>query len=82
MAVNPLHRPGLRPGHDAELAKAVLSAIGKAKDQVVSVDKVHTALRRIKPKIRTTSTYAVLKRMTDCGWLERVDAGVCGPANP
>jgi hypothetical protein len=32
----------------------------------------------VKPKIRPTSTYALVKRMTDCGWLERVDAGVYG----
>jgi hypothetical protein len=78
MAADPLRRPELRPGHDAELAKAALAAIGKAKDQVLSVEKVHTALRRVKPKIRPTSTYMLLKRMTDCGWLERVDAGKYG----
>jgi hypothetical protein len=78
MAADPLRRPELRPGHGAELAKAALAAIGKAKDQILSVEKVHTALRRVKPKIRPTSTYMLLKRMTDCGWLERVVAGEYG----
>ena len=78
MAGDPLHRPKLRPGHTAELARAALAAVGRAYNQVLGVEKIHTALRRVKPKIRPTSTYAVVKRMTDCGWLERVDAGVYG----
>jgi hypothetical protein len=78
MAGDPLRRPKLRPGHPAELAKAALAAVARAKDKVLSVEKIHTALRRVKPKIRPTSTYALVKRMTDCGWLERVDAGVYG----
>jgi hypothetical protein len=83
MAGDPLHRPKLRPGHTAELARAALAAVGRAYNQVLGVEKIHTALRRVKPKIRPTSTYAVVKRMTDCGWLERVDAGVYGlPGRP
>jgi hypothetical protein len=78
MAADPLHRPKLRPGHAAELARVALAAVTRANNQVLSVDKIHGALRRLKPKIRLTSTYAVVKRMTDCGWLERVDAGVYG----
>jgi hypothetical protein len=78
MAGDPLRRPKLRPGHPAELARAALAAVGRANDQVLRVEKIHTALRRVKPKIRLTSTYAVVRRMTDCGWLERVDAGVYG----
>jgi hypothetical protein len=78
MAGDPLRRPNLRPGHPAELARTALAAVERAKDQVLTVEKIHTALRRVKPKIRLTSTYAVVKRMTDCGWLERVDAGVYG----
>jgi hypothetical protein len=78
MAGDPLRRPKLRPGHRAELARAALAAVERANDQELSHEKVHTALRRLKPKIRKTSTYALLKRMTDCGWLERVDAGVYG----
>jgi len=78
MAADPLRRPKLRPGHPAELARAALAAVQRAPDQVLSVEKIHTALRRVKPKIRQTSTYALVKRMTDCGWLERVDAGIYG----
>jgi hypothetical protein len=78
MAGDPLRRPKLRPGHPAELARAALAAVERAPDQVLSVEKIHTALRRVKPKIRQTSTYALVKRMTDCGWLERVDAGIYG----
>jgi len=78
MAGDPLRRPKLRPSHRAELARAALAAVERANDQVLSREKVHTALRRLKPKIRETSTYALLKRMTDCGWLERVGAGVYG----
>jgi hypothetical protein len=78
MAGDPLRRPELRPGHAAELARAALAAVERAHDQVLSVEKIHTAVRRVKPKIRMTSTYQLLKRMTDCGWLERVDAGVYG----
>jgi hypothetical protein len=78
MAADPLRRPKLRPGHPAELARAALAAIEGAPDQVLSIEKIHTALRRVKPKIRLTSTYGVVKRMTDCGWLERDFAGVYG----
>jgi hypothetical protein len=78
MAADPLRRPKLRPGHPAELAKAALAAVERAPDQVLSVEKIHTALRRVKPKIRRTSTYALVKRMTDCGWFERDFAGVYG----
>ena len=78
MAADPLRRPKLRPGHPAELARAALAAIQRAPDQVLSVEKIHTVLRRVKPNIRRTSTYAVLKRMTDTGWLERDFAGVYG----
>ena len=78
MANDTLRRPELRPGHAAELARAALAAVERSKDQVLSVEKIHTALRRVKPKIRPTSTYALVKRMTDCGWFERVDAGVYG----
>jgi hypothetical protein len=78
MAGDPLRRPKLRPGHPAELAKAALAAVERVPDQVLSVEKIHTALRRVKPKIRQTSTYALVKRMTDCGRLERVDAGIYG----
>jgi hypothetical protein len=78
MAADPLHRPKLRPGHPAKLARAAKAAIERTTDQVLSVERIHTALRRVKPKIRRTSTYALLKRMTDCGLLERVDAGVYG----
>jgi hypothetical protein len=78
MAADPLRRPKLRPGHPAALARAALAAVERAPDQVLSVDKIHIALRRVKPKIRRTSTYALLKRMTDCGWLERDFAGVYG----
>jgi hypothetical protein len=78
MAGDPLRRPKLRPGHPAELAKAALAAVERSKDQALSVEKIHAALRRVKPKIRPTSTYALVKRMTDCGWFERVDAGVYG----
>ena len=78
MAGDPLRRPKLRPGHPAELARAALAAVRRSTDQVLSVEKIHTALRRVKPKIRQTSTYALVKRMTDCGWLERVDAGIYG----
>jgi hypothetical protein len=76
MAGDPLRRPQLRPGHPAKLARAALASVRRAPDQVLSVEKINTALRRVKPKIRQTSVYAVLKRMTDCGWLERVDAGM------
>jgi hypothetical protein len=78
MAADPLRRPKLRPGHPAELARAALAAVQRAPDQVLSVEKIHTALRRVKPKIRRTSTYALVKRMTDCGWFERDFAGVYG----
>jgi hypothetical protein len=78
MAADPLRRPKHRPGHPAELARAALAAIQRAPDQVLSVEKIHTVLRRVKPNIRLTSTYAVLKRMTDTGWLERDFAGVYG----
>jgi hypothetical protein len=78
MAADPLHRPKLRPGHPAELARAALAAVERAADQVLSVERIHAALRRVKPKIRRTSTYALVKRMTDCGWLERDFAGVYG----
>ena len=78
MAADPLRRPKLRPGHPAELARAALAAVERARDQVLSVEKIHTALRRLKPKIRRTSTYALVKRMTDCGWFERDFAGVYG----
>jgi hypothetical protein len=78
MAGDPLRRPKLRPGHPAELARAALAAVERATDQVLSVEKIHIALRRVKPKIRQTSTYALVKRMTDCGRLERVDAGMYG----
>jgi hypothetical protein len=78
MAADPLRRPNLRPGHPAELARAALAAVERAPDQVLSVEKIHTALRRVKPKIRRTSTYALVKRMTDCGWFERDFAGVYG----
>src|SRR5262249_16037923 len=52
--------------------------VQRAPDQVLSVEKIHRTLRRVKPNIRRTSTYAVLKRMTDTGWLERDFAGVYG----
>jgi hypothetical protein len=78
MAADPLRRPKLRPGHPAELARAALAAIQRAPDQVLSVEKIHTVLRRVKPNISRTSTYGVLKRMTDTGWLERDFAGVYG----
>lgn len=78
MAADPLRRPKLRPGHPAELARAALAAVERAPDQVLSVEKIHTALRRVKPKISRTSTYALLKRMTDCGWLQRDFAGIYG----
>ncbi len=78
MAADPLHRPKLRPGHPAVLARAALAAVERAPDQVLSVEKIHAALQRAKPKIRRTSTYALLKRMTDCGWLDRDFAGVYG----
>jgi hypothetical protein len=82
MARDPLRRPQLRPGHPAELARAALAAVGRANNQVLSVEKIHVALRRVKPKIKLTSTYGVMKRMTDCGWIERVDAGVYGLPGP
>jgi hypothetical protein len=78
MAADPLRRPKLRPGHPAELAKAALAAVERAPDQVLSVEKIHTALRRVKPKIKRTSTYALVKRMADCGRFERDFAGVYG----
>jgi hypothetical protein len=78
MAADPLRRPNLRPGHPAELVRAALAAVERAPDQVLNVEKIHTALRRVKPKIRRTSTYALVKRMTDCGWFERDFAGVYG----
>jgi hypothetical protein len=78
MTADPLRRPKLRPGHPAELARVALAAVQRAPDQVLSVEKIHTALRRVKPKIRRTSTYALVKRMTDCGWFERDFAGVYG----
>jgi hypothetical protein len=78
MADDPLHRPQLRPGHSAELARAALAAVKRANGQVLGVEKIHTALRRVKPKISQTSAYALVKRMTDGGWFERVDAGVFG----
>jgi hypothetical protein len=78
MAADPLRRPKLRPGHRAELARAALAAVQRAPDQLLSVEKVHRVLRRVKPNISLTSTYAVLKRMTDTGWLERDFAGVYG----
>ena len=78
MADDPLHRPQLRPGHSAELARAALAAVKRANGQVLGVEKIHTALRRVKPKISQTSAYALVKRMTDGGWFERVDAGVYG----
>src|SRR5262245_26570267 len=52
MAGDPLRRPKLRPGHPAELARAALAAVERAPDQVLRVEKIHTALRRVKPKIR------------------------------
>jgi len=82
MAGDPSRLPKLRPGHPAALARAALAAVERAPDQVLSVEKIHTALRRVKPKIRRTSTYALVKRMTDCGWLERDFAGVYGLPNP
>jgi len=78
MAADPLRRPELRPDHPAELARAALAAVERAPDQVLSVEKIHTALRRVKPKIRRTSTYALLKRMTDSRWFERDFAGMYG----
>jgi hypothetical protein len=78
MAGDPLHRPQLRPGHPAELARVALIAVKRADGQVLGVEKIRIALRRVKPKIRRTSTYALVKRMTDGGWFERVDAGVYG----
>ena len=78
MAADPLRRPKLRPGHRAELARATFAAVQRAPDQLLSVEKVHRVLRRVKPNISRTSTYAVLKRMTDTGWLERDFAGVYG----
>ena len=77
MAGDPLRRPKFRPGHHrAELARAALAAVERANDQVLSADQVHTVLRRVKLKISLESTYAVLKRMTDSGLLERDNAGV------
>ena len=82
MAGDPLHRPQLRPGHPAELARAALTAVKRANRQVLGVAQIHTALRRVRPKISQTSAYALVKRMTDGGWLERVDAGVYGLPGP
>jgi hypothetical protein len=76
MAGDPLHRPKLRPSHPAALTKAALAAIQRAPDQVLRADQVHSVLRRVKPKISFKSTYSVLKRMTDSGFLERDNAGV------
>ena len=52
---------------------------GKAQDEIENF--IRTATRRSilhEPKIRRTSTYALVKRMTDCGWFERDFAGVYG----
>jgi len=76
MAGDPSRLPKLQPGRPAPLAKAALTAIERAPDKVLSADQVHTVLRRVKPKISLESTYAVLKRMTDSGLLERDNAGV------
>jgi hypothetical protein len=76
MAGDPSRLPKLRSGRPAPLAKATLTAIERTPDQLLGADQVHTVLRRVKPKISLESTYAVLKRMTDSGLLERDNAGV------
>jgi hypothetical protein len=40
MAGDPLHRPKLRPGHTAELARAALAAVGRAYNQVLGVEEI------------------------------------------
>ncbi len=60
MAGDPLRRPKLRPGHPAELARAALAAVERANGQVLSVEKIHTALRRVKPKISNLNTAKAL----------------------
>jgi hypothetical protein len=74
------HVPELRPGHPALLAKAALAAVEQARDQVLSGAEIHIALQRVKGQHARdrTATDALLKRMTDCRWLERTDAGEYG----
>ena len=45
MAGDPLRRPKLRPGHAAELARAALAAVARVNNQVLSVEKIHSAKR-------------------------------------
>jgi len=77
------HVPELRPGDSAPLAKAVLAAVERAPDQVLDAKQIHTSLQREETQRDRRATDALLKRMSDCGLLERVEAGVYGlPGRP
>jgi hypothetical protein len=78
---DPLHWPTFKKERELLLANAVIAAMRRAPDEMLSVEQIWKAVRKVKPEIRRGASNQLVLKMAACGWIERVADGIYGVPN-